>query len=323
MSQAFPASISVVDSHTEGEPTRVVMDGWPQPEGATMAERRDHLRLRQDHLRRAVVLEPRGHEAVVGALLTPPVEPGSLAGVIFFDNEGCLGMCGHGTIGVVRTLSELGRLGSGAIRFDTPVGPVRAELDEGGSVTVRNVPAYCQAQDVTVHVPELGQVKGDVAWGGNWFFLTALPGEPLELGNRERLTRLTLRIKDALRAQGVRGADGAEIDHVELFGAASRPDADSRNFVMCPSGAYDRSPCGTGTSAKLAVLHARGQLALGSPWRQEGITGGLFTAWLGEDQGRVVPHIRGRAFITGRTTLFFDPADPFRHGLSDPGRRSA
>lgn len=323
MSLAFPASISVVDSHTEGEPTRVVVDGWPQPAGATMAERRDHLRRQQDHLRRAVVLEPRGHEAVVGALLTPPVEAGSLAGVVFFDNEGCLGMCGHGTIGVVRTLAELGRLGSGAARLDTPVGPVRAELNGDGSVTLRNVPAYCHAQDVLVDVPELGRLKGDVAWGGNWFFLAELPGEPLELANRERLTRITLKIRDALRAQGVRGADGAEIDHVELFGGASRPDADSRNFVMCPSGAYDRSPCGTGTSAKLAVLHARGQLALGRPWRQEGITGGLFTAWLDAEEGRLIPHIRGRAFITGRTTLLFDPADPFRQGLGDPDRRSA
>lgn len=315
MSQAFPGSIAVVDSHTEGEPTRVVVDGWPMPDGASMAERREHLRRHQDHLRRAVVLEPRGHEAVVGALLTPPVEAGSHAGVIFFDNEGCLGMCGHGSIGVVRTLAELGRLAAGAVSLDTPVGPVSAELNADGSITLRNVPAYCHAQDVSVDVRELGRLSGDVAWGGNWFFLTELPGEPLVLRNRERLTRATLRIKEALRAAGIRGADGAEIDHVELFGPASRPDADSRNFVMCPSGAYDRSPCGTGTSAKLAALHARGQLALGRPWRQESITGGLFTAWLGEHEGRLIPYIRGRAFITARATLLFDPGDPLRDGL--------
>jgi 4-hydroxyproline epimerase len=315
MSEPFPAAITVVDSHTEGEPTRVVIDGWPTPPGASMAERREHLLRHQDHLRRAVVAEPRGHEAVVGALLTPPVAAGSLAGVVFFDNEGCLGMCGHGTIGVVRTLAELGRLDAGAVRLDTPVGPVSAVLDADGSVTLRNVPAFCHARDVGVDVPGLGRLTGDVAWGGNWFFLTELPGEQLELANRARLTRATLDIMRALREAGVRGADGALIDHVELFGTPRRPDADSRNFVMCPSGAYDRSPCGTGTSAKLAALHARGALALGQRWRQESVTGGLFTGWLSEEQGRLIPHIRGRAFLTGRTTLVFDPHDPFRAGL--------
>jgi proline racemase len=315
MSLAFPESITVVDSHTEGEPTRVVIDGWPQPEGASMAERREHLRRHQDHLRRAVVGEPRGHEAVVGALLTPPVEAGSHSGVIFFDNEGCLGMCGHGSIGVVRTLAELGRLAAGALRLDTPVGRVGAELNADGSVTLRNVPAYCHARDVSVEVPGLGRLTGDVAWGGNWFFLTELPGEPLALANRARLTRVTLEILRALREGGVRGAAGAEVDHVELFGPPQRADADSRNFVMCPSGAYDRSPCGTGTSAKLAALHARGALALGQPWRQESVTGGLFTGWLAEEQGRLIPHIRGRAFLTGRSTLLFDPRDPLRAGL--------
>jgi 4-hydroxyproline epimerase len=315
MSQAFPPAITVVDSHTEGEPTRVVVDGWPIPDGASMAERRLYLGRHQDHLRRAVVLEPRGHEAVVGALLTPPVEAGSLAGVVFFDNEGCLEMCGHGSIGVVRTLAELGRLTAGSVRLDTPVGSVSAVLNEDGSITLRNVPAYCHAQDVSLEVPQLGRLTGDVAWGGNWFFLTELPSEPLVFGNRVRLTRAALLIKEALRAAGIRGAGGAEVDHVELFGPATRPDADSRNFVMCPSGAYDRSPCGTGTSAKLAALHARGRLAPGRPWRQESITGGLFTAWLGEEEGRLIPYIRGRAFITARATLLFDPRDPLRQGF--------
>jgi proline racemase len=224
-------------------------------------------------------------------------------------------MCGHGSIGVFRTLAELGRLAAGAVTLDTPVGPVGAEWTEDGSVTIRNVPAFCHAQDVVVDVPDLGRVIGDVAWGGNWFFLTELPGEPLELRNKERLTRATLLIKDSLGSAGVRGADGAEVDHVELFGPAARPDADSRNFVMCPSGAYDRSPCGTGTSARLAALHARGQLPLGRPWRQESISGGLFTAWLSEQGGRLIPYIRGKAFITARATLVFDPLDPFCAGL--------
>jgi len=313
---AWPERIEVVDSHTEGEPTRVVVEGWPQPAGTTMAERRAFLLGHQDRLRQAVVCEPRGHDAVVGALLTPPVETGSAAGVVFFNNAGALGMCGHGLIGVVRTLEHLGRLGRGSLRVDTPVGTVGAELDGEGTVTIENVPAYCHARDVAVDVPGLGRVTGDVAWGGNWFFLTELARPPLELANVAALTDLTSRILAALRAQGVTGRDAAEIDHVELFGPPQREDADSRNFVLCPGLAYDRSPCGTGTSAKLAVLAARGTLAPGRRWRQESITGSLFEGWLEEKNGALVPRIRGRAFVTGRATLFFDPSDPFREGFT-------
>ena len=316
MTPAWPERIEVVDSHTEGEPTRVVVEGWPQPAGTTMAERRAFLLRSQDHLRQAVVCEPRGHDAVVGALLTPPVETGSAAGVVFFNNAGALGMCGHGLIGVVRTLEHLGRLGRGSLRVDTPVGTVGAELDGEGTVTIENVPAYCHARDVAVDVPGLGRVTGDVAWGGNWFFLTELARPPLELANVAALTDLTSRILAALRAQGVTGRDAAEIDHVELFGPPQREDADSRNFVLCPGLAYDRSPCGTGTSAKLAVLAARGTLAPGRRWRQESITGSLFEGWLEEKDGALVPRIRGRAFVTGRATLFFDPSDPFREGFT-------
>jgi len=377
----LPDHLEVVDSHTEGEPTRVVVGGWDEIAGATMAERRDELRRHHDALRRAVVGEPRGHEAVVGALLTPPVEPGSIAGVIFFDNAGYLGMCGHGTIGVVRTLDFLGRLersdaegpvASGApaapaapgapaaqfgvrtVRLDTPVGTVTAEIPAGGeggagggagagsalrgggeqeaavrdgwdrdegAVTVTNVPARCHAVDVTVEVPWLGRVTGDVAYGGNWFFLTGigqLGGVPLTRDEVGALTAATLRIRAALAAAGITGDGGAEIDHVEVFGPPSGPWASSRNFVLCPGGAYDRSPCGTGTSAKLATLYARGELALGQRWCQESITGGLFSAWLTRDGDDLVPHIRGRAFVTGRTTLLFDPRDPFRGGFPPP-----
>ena len=313
---AWPERIEVVDSHTEGEPTRVVVLGWPQPAGRTMAERRAFLLERQDRLRQAVVCEPRGHDAVVGALLTPPVDPGSAAGVVFFNNAGALGMCGHGLIGLVRTLEFLGRLGKGALRVDTPVGTVGAELEANGAVTIENVPAYCHARDVSVDVPDLGRVTGDVAWGGNWFFLTELRGPALELRNAALLTQLTTEILDALRAHGVTGRDGAPIDHVELFGPPQRADADSRNFVLCPGLAYDRSPCGTGTSAKLAVLAARGKLAPGRRWRQESITGSRFEGWLEERNGVLVPRIRGRAHVTGRATLFFDPNDPFREGFT-------
>jgi 4-hydroxyproline epimerase len=311
----FPPAIDVVDSHTEGEPTRVVIDGWPPCEGESMLARRDFLAAHHDHLRRAVVCEPRGHDAIVGAVLTPPVEKGSLAGVIFFNNVGYLGMCGHGLIGVVQTLADLDRLESSHIRLDTPVGQVAAELGDDGTVTIENVPARCHSLDVEVDVPDLGRLVGDVAWGGNWFFLTHLEGDSLNLDNVDRLLETTSRIRSRLDELDLAG-EGELIDHVELFGPPKREDADSRNFVLCPGGEYDRSPCGTGTSAKMAVLHARGELAIGQLWRQESITGSRFVGWLSEAGGDLIPSIRGRAFVTARTSLLFDPDDFFRGGFS-------
>lgn len=312
----FPASLTVVDSHTEGEPTRVVVGGWPALHAETMEGRRLEVAGRFDALRRATVLEPRAHEAVVGALLTPPVSPDALCGVVFFNNVGPLWMCGHGLIGVVRTLETLGRLSPGPVRIDTPAGPVGAVLEAGGAVTIENVPASCPVRDVAVEVPGLGTVTGDVAYGGNWFFLTHLPGERLELSNLPRLLAVSEAIREALECAGVTGTAGAPIDHVELFGEPGRPDADSRNFVLCPGGEYDRSPCGTGTSAKMASLHARGRLRPGERYGQESITGSLFIGWLEERGGDLVPHVRGRAFVTASATLHFDPDDPFRAGFS-------
>ena len=311
-------AIEVVDSHTEGEPTRVVIAGWPLPNGSTMAERRESVRRDQDRLRQAVILEPRGHDAVVGALLTPPVSPGAATGVVFFNDVGYLGMCGHGLIGVVRTMEHLGRIGPGAVCVDTPVGLVRAELARDGSVSLENVPAFVHRDDVALDVPGVGAVRGDVAWGGNWFFLTELDGAELTLSRVRELTQATMAIRDALAHAGVTGEHGAPVDHIELFGPPARDDADSRNFVLCPGLAYDRSPCGTGTSAKMATLHARGELRAGERWRQESITGSLFTGWVEERAGTrgVIPHIEGRAFVTGRATLLFDPRDPFRLGIA-------
>ena len=331
----FPASIRVIDSHTEGEPTRVVLDGWPQPSGDTMAARRESMRHHFDHLRRAVICEPRGHDALVGAFLTPPVASDSAAGVIFFNNVGYLGMCGHGTIGVVRTLEYLGRLSAGTVRLDTPVGTVAADLDAEGAVTVRNVAARCYACDVPVDVPGLGRVVGDIAYGGNWFFITHLADQPLTMSRQSELSRITVAIMAALHDEGITGDNGAEIDHIELSGAELGPTdpveqrgsaastrggaalsaPDGRNFVMCPGGAYDRSPCGTGTSAKLATLHARGLLAPGQIFEAESITGGRFTSWLEPREGELVPCIRGHAYVTGEATLRFDAADPFRAGF--------
>jgi 4-hydroxyproline epimerase len=319
----FPESIEVVDSHTEGEPTRVVVGGWPELRSPTMEERRTELDRRFGSLWRGAILEPRGHEAMVGALLTPPVSRGTVAGVVFFDNVGPLWMCGHGTIGVVRTLEYLGRITPGAVRLDTPVGTVGAELSLDGSVTIENVPARCHAKDVAVEVPGVGRVVGDVAYGGNWFFLVRSEVERVEPRNLERLRSVTLSIQRALAAQGVTGEGGEAVDHVILYGPPRRPDADSRNYVLCPGGAYDRSPCGTGTSAAMAALYARGELAPGQRFRQESITGSLFTGWLEERDGELIPSIQGRAYITGRTTLYFDPLDPFRRGLDIGGDAGA
>jgi 4-hydroxyproline epimerase len=316
--------IRVVDSHTEGEPTRVVIDGWPQPAGATMAERRDSLREHHDHLRRAVVCEPRGHDAIVGALLTPPVNDGSIAGIIFFNNGTYLGMCGHGLIGVVRTLEHLGQLKPGRAQFDTPVGTVSAELAADGTVTIDNVEARLHARDVIVQVPGYGEVTGDVAWGGNWFFITHAEQVPVDMARVGELTRFTQAIQDAINAQGITGADGEEIDHIEISAAPGRADADCRNFVLCSGGEYDRSPCGTGTAAKMASLHGRGELAFGDQWHQEGIAGGMFTGWLtAGDNGALMPHVRGSAFVTGEATLLFDARDPFQVGITTAAPASA
>jgi 4-hydroxyproline epimerase len=217
--------ITVVDSHTEGEPTRVVISGWPQPPGATMAERRDAMRRTQDELRSGVVREPRGHDAVVGALLTPPVSHGATAGVVFFNDVGYLGMCGHGLIGVVRTLELLGDIQPGVVRIDTPVGMVSAELGKNSDVVIQNVPAFRHLADVEVDVAGVGRVRGDVAYGGNWFFLTQIPGVSLAMTNVRELLALTTAIRDALEREGITGTDGAQIDHVELFGAPTRTDA--------------------------------------------------------------------------------------------------
>jgi proline racemase len=312
----YPEMLRVIDSHTEGEPTRVVIEGWPVLKSASMADRREELRRDWDHLRSAVACEPRGHDAMVGALLTAPTSPGSKAGVVFFNNVGYLGMCGHGLIGTVRTLEHMGMLDAGEVRIDTPVGTVGARLHDDGSVTIRNVPAYCHARDVTVDVPGVGKLTGDVAWGGNWFFITHIAQPALELTALDELLRITRATLDALADQGITGANQEPIDHVELTAPAANGNADARNFVLCPGGAYDRSPCGTGTSAKLAVLHAQGALQPGAVFRQESITGGVFSGWLEPHDGQLVPFIRGRAWITGESVLRFDPRDPFRQGFT-------
>lgn len=307
--------IQVIDSHTGGEPTRLVIGGFPDPGKGSMAERRALLAERHDKWRAAAVLEPRGSDVVVGALLCEPVSADAAAGVVFFNNAGYLGMCGHGTIGLVASLAHMGRIGVGEHRIETPVGTVTTTLHEDGSVSVRNVPAYRHLRQAAVELPGHGIVRGDVAWGGNWFFLVSEHGQRVASDNLAALTDYTAALRKALTAQGITGADGAEIDHIELF-ADDSEGADSRNFVLCPGNAYDRSPCGTGTSAKIACLAADGKLAPGEVWKQASVIGSVFEASYALDgEGRVIPTLRGRAHISAEATLLIDDADPFGWGI--------
>jgi 4-hydroxyproline epimerase len=306
--------IQVIDSHTGGEPTRLVIGGFPDLGGGSMAERRALLAERHDKWRAAAVLEPRGSDVVVGALLCEPVSPDAAAGVVFFNNAGYIGMCGHGTIGLVASLAHMGRLGVGEHRIETPVGTVTTTLHEDGSVSVRNVPAYRHLHQVAVELPGHGTVRGDVAWGGNWFFLVSEHGQRVASDNLAALTGYTSALRRALAAQGITGADGAEIDHVELF-ANDDGGADSRNFVLCPGNAYDRSPCGTGTSAKIACLAADGKLAPGEVWTQASVIGSRFEASYEMADGKVIPTLRGRAYISAEATLLIEEDDPFGWGI--------
>jgi len=304
--------IRILDSHTGGEPTRLVLEGGPDLGRGPLAERAIRFRERFDAHRSAIINEPRGSDVMVGALLVEPHAPGCAAGVIFFNNVGVLGMCGHGTIGVVVSLAHLGRLQPGTVRIDTPVGVVTAELHPDGRVSLDNVPSWRKAQGVAVQVPGLGTVRGDVAWGGNWFFLAEDHGQRIATDNIEALTDYTWRVRQALNAQGF-----PEVDHVELFAASPTPGVHSRNFVLCPGKAYDRSPCGTGTSAKLACLAADGKLAAGAEWVQESVIGSVFRArWRpGGADGKVIPTITGTAHVMGEGVLILDESDPFRWGI--------
>ena len=305
--------MNVVDSHTAGEPTRVIINGGPDLGSGSLAERLQIFRSQHDRFRSATVNEPRGSDVVVGALLCEPLDQTAATGVIFFNNVGYLGMCGHGLIGVMKTLHWLGRIQPGTHRVETPVGVVAATLRSDGSVSVVNVPSYRAAREVVVSVPGHGSVSGDVAWAGNWFYLVQDHGQNLSLANVAALTDLASRIRQAINAAGF-----PEVDHVELFGATTSPEAQSRNFVLCPGNAYDRSPCGTGTSAKLACLAADGKLAAGDEWVQESILGTRFVgsfAWEDREHGRIIPTITGTAFINAEARLVLDESDPFEWGI--------
>ncbi len=318
--------LQVIDSHTEGEPTRVVIAGGPDLGSGDLEGRLERLREQDDSLRKRVIFEPRGSEVIVGALLCEPVDPAHAAGVIFFNDVGYLGMCGHGTIGLVTTLAYLGRISPGKHAIETPVGIVQTELHADGSVSVQNIPSYRYRDAVAVDVPGYGNFVGDIAWSGNWFFLIGEHSYDLHVEDRAELVRVTTAIRSALTECGITGADGALIDHVELFSKPVDPSNSSRNFVLCPGASFDRSPCGTGTSAKMACMYAGGILEPGVTWRQEGILGTVFVGSIeveaksanamSTQSQAVIPTIAGRAWITAESTLLFDPSDPFQEGIA-------
>jgi proline racemase len=308
-------SLDVIDSHTGGEPTRVVIAGFPDLGVGPIALRLALCRERHDAWRRAIVCEPRGSDTMVGALLLPAVAADACAAVIFFNNVGFLGMCGHGSIGVIATLHHLGRITVGRHRLETPVGSVGVELHADGRVSIDNVESYRYAAGIVLEVPGYGAVRGDIAWGGNWFFITAEAPLPLLYERRRELTAYAAAIRAALVATGITGANGAAIDHIELSGPSPHGGADARNFVLCPGLAYDRSPCGTGTSAKLACLAADGKLEPGEPWRQESILGSVFEGHYANGVRGVLPRITGRAYVTAEVRLLIEPNDPFAWGI--------
>ena len=312
--------IHVIDSHTEGEPTRVVLDGGPTLSGKSILEKRDSLSSEHDWLRTACLCEPRGHAAMVGAMLCDSDRSDCVAGVIFFNNVGYLNGCVHGTIGIAQTLVHLGRISKGEHGIETPSGRVTIILDGSGSISVRNVHSYRYASAVDVDVPGFGTVSGDVAWGGNWFFLVDNKFRiPLDLEFADELTNVTTAVRQGLNRQGITGDEGAEIDHIEVFDTANDLDnADSKNFVLCPGNVYDRSPCGTGSSAKIACLFANGNLQPGSQiWRQAGILDTVFhCSFETSANGGVIPTISGKSFVNGESKLIIDPSDPFRFGIS-------
>ena len=305
--------IQIIDSHTGGEPTRLVIAGFPELGRGSMADRRALLASQHDAWRAATVLEPRGSDVIVGALLCEPVDPGAAAGVIFFNNAGYLGMCGHGTIGLVATLAYMGHIQPGVHKIETPVGTVQATLHSDHSVSVRNVPSWRHAKQVAVNVPGYGLAHGDIAYGGNWFFLMNDHGQRVASDNLDALMAYSCAVSTALADQGITGSEGAVIDHIELFADDNK--ADSRNYVLCPGKAYDRSPCGTGTSAKLACLAADGKLAPGALWRQASVIGSVFEASYERDGERIVPTLRGRAHISAEATLLIEDDDPYGWGI--------
>jgi len=325
---------AAVDSHTEGMPTRVVTGGLGPVPGASMQERRLYFEEHLDHLRLLLMREPRGHSAMSGAFLQPPTRPDADWGVLFVEVSGLLPMCGHGTIGVATVLVETGMVAVSepetVIRLDTPAGLVEAtvQVRDGRAerVRLRNVPAFVTQLDATVEVDSLGAVSYDMAFGGNFYALIPAASVGLDPvpANAQELIDRGLEIIAAINAaaQPVHPVDSAirGCKHV-VFHAPGRDGADARNATAIHPSKLDRSPCGTGTSARMAALHARGELAVGKEFVNESIIGSRFTGRLVEETSlgslpAVVPEVSGRAWITGMSQYLLDPTDPFPAGFA-------
>lgn len=310
--------IPFLDSHTGGEPTRLITSLPFDLAAGSVADKLSTLKTDHDDLRRTVLLEPRGSDVLVGAYLVSPADPTCEFGVIFFNNVGYLGMCGHGTIGLIASLAYLGKVQPGTVRVETPVGMVEATLhkNEAGEypnrVSVRNVPAYRHLARIPIEI-DGKTIHGDVAWGGNWFFLVHDHGLNVNMDNLETLTDFSWRVREQLTANGITGKNGAEIDHIELF--TSTPEADSKSFVLCPGKAYDRSPCGTGTSAKLACLYSDGKLKAGQTWKQQSVVGSIFEGSVQPDGDNIIPTITGEAWVMAEGEILMDERDPFDKGI--------
>lgn len=331
---ALAHSLSVIDYHTEGEPMRIVVGGLPPIPGATLMERSEYLASSGRELLGLVLFEPRGHAAMCGAFLTDPVDPRAHAGVLFVEPLGPVHMCGHGAIAIATMLVETGAVAASVpstrIVLETPAGLVGCDVALDGervvSATIRNVPAFSALLEAAVEVPGLGRVPFDLAYGGHFYALVGAAdvGVRLDPGQAARLIEVGELIRKRIEAEvplvhpAMPGARG--LLYVQFFEPARRPDARFRNAVVVAPAGLDRSPCGTGTSARMANLHARGSLEVGERFGHESIIGTLFTgriAGLTETGGRpaVIPEITGRAWMTARSTLVLDPQDPFPGGF--------
>ncbi len=306
----------VIDSHTGGQPTRVILDGGPDLGSGLLSERAHRLTTEYKEFCQSVMLEPRGQPAMVGALLVEPTDPDCITGVIYLDAGAVLGMCGHGTIGLAVTLAHMGRIGLGSHKIETPVGVVEVHLSDANTVTVKNIESRCIHQEISVEVEGLGTVTGDVAYGGNWFFIVDPSPIPVVTNNLRTLIDTSIAVRDAAIAQGVGGENGQLVDHVIFQDASPKADVDSRNFVLCPDDTYDRSPCGTGSSARLACLAAKGCLDPGKDIVQESVIGSIYSlSYQPGTNGGIIPTISGQAFVMAESTLIFDDLDPLKGGI--------
>ncbi len=306
----------VIDSHTGGMPTRVILDGAPDLGSGPLADRARRLATEHESFYKSVLLEPRGQPGMVGALLVEPENPDCKAGVIYFDADAVLGMCGHGTIGLGVTLAHLGRIDIGVHRLETPAGEVTIDLKDANTVQVTNIESRRVHHAVTIDTEGFGPVTGDVAYGGNWFFIVDPSPIPVSPDNIRQLTDMTIAIREACIAQGIGGENGEPVDHVILQGSSPNAGVHSRNFVLCPDDDYDRSPCGTGSSARLACLAASGRLPAGEEITQESVIGSSYRlSYQPGQHGGVIPRLTGQAHIMSESRLIFAENDPFRMGI--------